>query len=132
MWLPIRLGGNPGRGSGILCGASGNDPPEPGNPGWTAESSGLDPLLKKWLEADQEVVKSPGSVIVQSGKLDPVPWNTDEHLVWVEFKTVASPEKMPRYGQNIGLKGDQIKEFGDITQKASRGSTPRCCRKAIP
>lgn len=81
----------------------------------------LDPLLKKWLEADQEVVKSPGSVIVQSGKLDPVPWHTDEHLVWVEFKTMASPEKMPRYGQNIGLKGDEIKDFGEITRKSIEG-----------
>ncbi len=77
----------------------------------------LDPLLKKWLEADQEVVKSPGSVFVQSGKLEPVPWYTDEHLVWVEFRTTGSPEKMPRYGQNIGLKGNEIKEFGEITQK---------------
>lgn len=93
----------------------------------------LDPLLKKWLEADQEVVKSPGSVIVQSGKLDPVPWHTDEHLVWVEFKTMASPEKMPRYGQNIGLKGDEIKDFGenhpekhrrDIQQDAARRLLP--------
>lgn len=81
----------------------------------------LDPLLKKWLEADQQVVKSPGSVFVQSGKLDPVPWNTAEHLVWVEFRTVASPEKMPRYGQNIGLKGNEIKEFGDITRKSLEG-----------
>lgn len=81
----------------------------------------LDPLLQKWLEADQEVVKSPGSVIVQSGKLDPVPWHTDEHLVWVEFKTMASPEKMPRYGQNIGLKGDEIKDFGEITRKSIEG-----------
>ncbi|WP_462305119.1 hypothetical protein [Acidaminococcus massiliensis] len=81
----------------------------------------LDPLLKKWLEADQEVVKNPGSVIVQSGKLDPVPWHTDEHLVWVEFKTMASPEKMPRYGQNIGLKGDEIKDFGEITRKSIEG-----------
>ena len=84
----------------------------------------LDPLLKKWLEADQEVVKSPGSVIVQSGKLDPVPWHTDEHLVWVEFKTMASPEKMPRYGQNIGLKGDEIKDFGEITRKSNEGMLP--------
>lgn len=28
---------------------------------------------------------------------------------------------MPRYGQNIGLKGDQIKEFGDITRKSIEG-----------
>lgn len=28
---------------------------------------------------------------------------------------------MPRYGQNIGLKGNEIKEFGDITRKSLEG-----------
>lgn len=34
---------------------------------------------------------------------------------------MASPEKMPRYGQNIGLKGDEIKDFGEITRKSIEG-----------
>lgn len=82
----------------------------------------LDPLLKVWLQADQEVVKSPGCVIVQSGKLDPIPWDaTDEKPVWVEFKTMGSPEKLPKYGQNLGLKGNEIQDFGNITQKSLEG-----------
>ncbi|WP_317303043.1 hypothetical protein [Acidaminococcus timonensis] len=81
----------------------------------------LDPLLKVWLKADQETVQKPGCVIVQSGRLDPIPWNTDEKPVWVEFKTMASPEKLPKYGQNLGLKGNEIQDFGNITQKSLEG-----------
>ena len=52
----------------------------------------LDPLLKKWLEADQEVVKSPGSVIVQSGKLDPVPDHPTEGEIYYKGKELAKQD----------------------------------------
>ena len=83
--------------------------------------AGLDPLIKRWLMEDTETAKSAGCVVVQNSVIGKVPWIGKESFAKVEFKTMHSPEKMPRYGQNLGLKEAEIKEFGDITQKSIRG-----------
>ena len=81
----------------------------------------LDPLLRRWLTEDAETAKSAGCVVAQNSVIGDVLWEGKESFAKVEFKTLRSPEKMPRYGQNLGLKGEEIKEFGDITQKSIQG-----------
>ena len=81
----------------------------------------LDPLMKRWLTEDAETAKSAGCVVAQNSEAGELPWETKASFAKVEFKTMHSPEKMPRYGQNLGLKEAEIKEFGDITQKSIQG-----------
>lgn len=81
----------------------------------------LNPLLRKWLTEDQITGKSAGCVIAQTTDVTALPWEGDNHYARVEFKTMPTPEKLPKYGQNLGLKAAEIKDFGDITQKALTG-----------
>lgn len=81
----------------------------------------VDPLMKRWLTEDAETAKSGGCVVAQNSEAGDIPWETKASFAKVEFKTLHSPEKMPRYGQNLGLKEAEIREFGDITQKSIQG-----------
>ena len=77
----------------------------------------LDALAKYWVEQQAKIAAADGCVIVQNGQMAPVPWEDPGHYAWVEFKTLPSKEVLPRYGQNLGLTGNEIKDFGQITQK---------------
>ena len=85
------------------------------------EKTDTDPLVKRWLTEDAETAKSAGCVVAMNSEAGSVPWDDKASFAKVEFKTLRSPEKMPRYGQNLGLKGEEIKEFGDITRKSIQG-----------
>ncbi len=77
----------------------------------------LDALAKYWVEQQAKIAAADGCVIVQNGQMAPVPWEDTGHYAWVEFKTLPSKEILPRYGQNLGLTGSEIQDFGQITQK---------------
>ncbi len=77
----------------------------------------LDVLAKYWVEQEAKTATAEGCVIVQNGQMAPVPWEDSGHYAWVEFKTLPSTETLPRYGQNLGLTGSEIQDFGQITQK---------------
>lgn len=82
----------------------------------------LDPLARVWLQQQEKTAAMDGCVIVQNGQMDPVPWEDKGRYAWIEFKTLPSPETLPKYGQNLGLKGNEIQDFGRITQESLESS----------
>ena len=77
----------------------------------------LNPLLRKWLTEDQITGKSAGCVIAQTTDVTALPGKGTTIMPGWNSRPMPTPEKLPKYGQNLGLKAAEIKDFGILPKR---------------
>lgn len=76
-----------------------------------------DRFVRAVVSRDAILAEGKGNVVLINTDFKKVPWEQGSHFARVTFQTIASPTKLPRYGQNLGMDSKALKDFETATKE---------------